>query len=103
MDNNFASVEFIENISDTFGLNISVFKSDCIKYINNCKNIFNFIFADPPYDYENYQEIPQLIIKNKLLKKDGLLIIEHDKNTVFNYEKVELRKYGTVHFSIFSL
>ncbi|MDG1283813.1 MAG: RsmD family RNA methyltransferase [Flavobacteriales bacterium] len=103
VDNNFASVDFIENISDTFGLNISVFQSDCIKYINNCKNIFNFIFADPPYDYENYQEIPKLIIKNKLLKKDGLLIIEHDKNTVFNYEKVELRKYGTVHFSIFSL
>ena len=43
-----------------------------------------------------------MIIKKKLVEKDGLLIIEHDKETVFYDDNVEVRKYGTVHFSLFS-
>ena len=40
--------------------------------------------------------------ENNLIKKDGVLIIEHDKDTEFEGENLEVRKYGTVHFSIFS-
>ena len=62
---------------------------------------FNFIFIDPPYDYSKYKKIKTLIFENNLVKKEGCLIIEHDKNTIFNDQNIELRKYGTVHFSIF--
>ena len=102
VDNNIESINFIKTIANAYKLNISIFQEDVIKYIQNCKKPFNFIFADPPYDYDNYQLLKQLIIKNKLVKKDGLLIIEHDKRTLFNDDNVEVKKYGTVHFSLIS-
>jgi len=57
---------------------------------------------DPPYDYDSYQELKNLIFENKLVKKGGVLIIEHDKQTQFEGDNLELRKYGTLQFSIFS-
>ena len=102
IDNNFHCIKYIEKNSKKLDLNITAIKSDCIKYLENCKQQFNFIFADPPYDYEGYQEIKNLIIKKKLIKNEGLLIIEHNKDTKFIEENIKLRKYGTVHFSIFS-
>ena len=102
VDHNVNCVEFITATSDIFKFNLSVVQSDGLKYAQNCKERFNFIFADPPYNYENYQELKEVIIKKKLVEKDGLLIIEHDKETVFYDDNVEVRKYGTVHFSLFS-
>ena len=102
IDNNFHCINYIKETSKVLDLNIKTVKSDCIKYLENCKQQFNFIFADPPYNYKNYQLIKELIIKKNLIKGEGLLIIEHDKNTQFAGENVKLRKYGNIHFSIFS-
>jgi 16S rRNA (guanine(966)-N(2))-methyltransferase RsmD len=102
VDHNINCVEFITATSKSFKFNISVVQSDGLKYAQNCKEQFNFIFVDPPYSYENYQKIKEVVIQNNLVKKDGLLIIEHDKETLFNDTNVEVRKYGTVHFSLFS-
>ena len=102
IDNNFNCIKYIEKTTKELDLNITAVKSDCIKYLENCKQQFNFIFADPPYNYENYQEMKDLIINKNLIKGEGLLIIEHNKDTQFEGENVQLRKYGTVHFSIFS-
>ena len=102
VDNNFNCTNYIENTCNELGFNISTVKSDSLKYLKNCKQEFNFIFADPPYDYEEYQELKNLVFGNNLVKKDGVLIIEHNKETSFKTDNVELKKYGTVHFSIFS-
>lgn len=101
VDNNTNCINFIRDTSESFNLNISTIESDGLKFIKNCEEKFNFIFADPPYKYEKYQELKEIIIKNSLVKKDGLLIIEHDKETIFNDKDIEVRKYGTVHFSFF--
>ena len=102
VDNNKNCIDFIEKTAKKMQLNISTVKTDGIKFVERCKQEFNFIFADPPYDYENYQKLKDTIIVNKLIAKDGLLIIEHDKETTFIDKNVSVRKYGTVHFSIFS-
>ena len=102
VDNNFNCINYIEKTSDELGFNISIIKSNCLQYLKNCKQEFNFIFADPPYDYKEYQELKNLVCEKNLVKKDGVLIIEHNKETSFEANNVELRKYGTVHFSIFS-
>jgi len=102
VDNNKNCIDFIDKTAEQMQLNISTIKADGLKFVERCKQQFNFIFADPPYDYENYQKLKETIIVNKLIAKDGLLIIEHDKETIFTDENVSLRKYGTVHFSIFS-
>ena len=102
IDNNYHCIEYIEKTTKELDFNITTIKSDCLQYLKNCKQEFNFIFADPPYDYEEYQELKNLVFEKNLVKKEGILIIEHNNETSFEADNIELRKYGTVHFSIFS-
>jgi len=102
VDNDYNCVNYIKKTTTDLSFNISTSKSDCLQYLKNCKQQFNFIFADPPYNYTQYQDLKNLVIENNLIKKDGCLIIEHDKETKFEADNIELRKYGTIHFSIFS-
>ncbi len=70
--------------------------------MGSCEKQFNIIFADPPYNFEDHHKIKEIIFERNLVKEDGCLIIEHDNSTSFEEENIEVRKYGTVHFSIFS-
>ncbi|MBT6815826.1 MAG: 16S rRNA (guanine(966)-N(2))-methyltransferase RsmD, partial [Flavobacteriales bacterium] len=51
---------------------------------------------------EDHHKIKEIIFERNLVKEDGCLIIEHDSSTLFEDDNIEVRKYGTVHFSIFS-
>lgn len=103
VDNNYHCIDYIEKTTKELELNITAIKSDCLEYLKNCKQQFNFIFADPPYNYTDYQTLKDIILHNNLIKENGCLIIEHDRDTEFTDDHVEMRKYGTVHFSIFSI
>lgn len=79
------------------------YKMDVFKYISICKEQFDFIFADPPYDLEFLPEVPKLIFEKDMLKDGGTFIMEHSKSNDFSalpyfYER---RVYGSVNFSIF--
>ena len=102
VDNNYHCIKHIEKTTKELDFNITTIKSDCLEYLKNCKQEFNFIFADPPYDYKEYQELKNLVFEKKLVKKEGILIIEHNNETSFESDNVEFRRYGSVHFSIFS-
>lgn len=45
---------------------------------------FDFIFADPPYDYFWMIEMVDQIMDSDLLKDDGWFILEHDKRHDFS-------------------
>lgn len=85
--------------------NLTLIKTDVFKFISSCKTKFDVIFADPPYDLKSLSEIPDLIFKYDLLKKDGIFILEHsaknkfDTHPCFNFH----RNYGNVNFSFFEL
>ena len=102
IDKNANCINYIEKTCDELELNIKAVKSDCIKYLKNSKKKYNIIFADPPYKYDKHQELKEIIFEKKLITKDGILIIEHSKETTFQSTNIEHRKYGNVHFSIFS-
>ena len=80
-------------------------KGDVFKYISSTKEKFDFIFADPPYDLPNLAEIPQMIFDAGLLKEDGLFVLEHSSKNDFSDmpEFDELRTYGSVNFSFFTM
>ena len=102
IDKNKLCTNNIENTAQKLKLNINPILFDAFDYVMNCKEQFDFIFADPPYNYNYYHNIKNTILKNNLVKKNGCLIIEHDKNTIFHDRNIDHRKYGTVHFSIIS-
>lgn len=80
-------------------------KADAFKFINGCKEQFDLIYADPPYDMKDLETLPSLIIKKGLLKPDGLFIFEHSKKYNFSLlpQFINERVYGNVHYSFFKL
>ncbi|MGH2552343.1 MAG: RsmD family RNA methyltransferase [Chitinophagaceae bacterium] len=96
--------EFIRKTSEALHLeNFKVVKSDVFRFINQCTDIFDLIFAGPPYALTAIDELPKLIFDKRLLKKKGWFILEHTpKNNYksFPFYKTE-RNYGSTVFSIF--
>ena len=82
---------------------ISVIRTDVFKFIDSCKAHYDLIFADPPYAHPDLVKLPDLVFKNKLLKEDGLFVLEHPKMISFadHPRFVEHREYGNVNFSFF--
>lgn len=76
---------------------------DVFKYIKNCRQPFDFIFADPPYELTELPTLPDLIFEHQLLNEGGLFVLEHGKKNNFARHPhfVEQRAYGSVHFSFF--
>ena len=60
-------------------------RGDVFKFIKGGREQFDFIFADPPYELQGLETLPNLIFENNLLKEGGLFVLEH----------------GSVNFSIF--
>jgi 16S rRNA (guanine(966)-N(2))-methyltransferase RsmD len=83
--------------------NLSVIRGDVFKFLSACRTKYDFIFADPPYALEELPALPDLILKQEILKENGWLVIEHGKDTDFTShpQHVETRTYGSVHFSFF--
>ena len=78
-------------------------RGDVFKFIKGGREQFDFIFADPPYELQGLETIPNLIFENNLLKEEGLLVLEHGKKDNFEDHPnfVERRVYGSVNFSFF--
>jgi len=96
--------EFIKNkIAELKIENCVVVKSDVFRFLENCNESYNFIFAGPPYALKNIDDLPRIIREKKILAPAGWFILEHTPAN--NYEN-ELffktsRNYGTTVFSIF--
>ena len=99
-----AMYEFIKKTSAELRIdNLKTFKMDVFKFIQQCDDKFDFIFAGPPYALTQIDDLPKRIFENQLLKKNGWFVLEHTpKNDykTFPFYKSE-RNYGTTVFSIF--
>lgn len=99
-----AMFEFIKKTSTDLKLeNFKVIKMEVFKFLENCSDQFDFIFAGPPYALNTIDEIPKKIVEKQLLKPNGWFVLEHTPRN--NYEGYPLfvtaRNYGTTIFSIF--
>jgi len=76
---------------------------DVFKFIETCRDKFDFIFAGPPYALTNIDELPRLIFEKHLLKPGGWFVLEHTPRNdykSFPFYKTE-RNYGTTVFTTF--
>ena len=63
-------VQFIQQTAKLLGLtDFSVLKQDVFQFLKHCNEQFDFIFAGPPYALTKIDQLPLLIIENKLLKQ----------------------------------
>lgn len=83
--------------------NFRVVKSDVFRYIEQCTQQYDFIFAGPPYALQTIDDLPKLIFEKKLLKEGGRFVLEHTPRN--HYENFPFfrsaRHYGTTIFSTF--
>lgn len=78
-------------------------QSDALKWLRNQPGKFDIILADAPFEETPAEELSSIVFNGDLLKKNGVLIIEHaSKNSLSAIEGyVDTRKYGNVSFSFF--
>ncbi len=103
---NFQSSTFVKKQFDEMGFKqAKIVKSDVFRYLKTCKKKFDVVFADPPYDMVNIEEIYHAVINNNILSDTSYLIIEHSELNDFSDYKhfYMLKKYGSVHFSFFDI
>lgn len=98
--------QFIKKTSEALQLeNFKVVRSDVFKFIEQCTDQFDFIFAGPPYALQTIDDLPVKIFEKALLKPGGWFVLEHTPRN--NYEAFPYfkssRNYGTTIFSIFEM
>jgi 16S rRNA (guanine966-N2)-methyltransferase len=96
--------DFIQKTSDNLQLkNFKISRMDVFRFIEQCGEKFDFIFAGPPYALQNIDDLPKMIFEKGLLNPNGWFVLEHtpaNEYKKFPFYKTE-RNYGTTIFSIF--
>lgn len=105
IDVNYNCIKYISNTAKELNLEINTFKSDVYKFIDKTSMQADIIFADPPYDFEieKFLEIVDTVFTKNILKPEGVLIIEHSKQTDLSTHKNHSydKRYGGNVFSFF--
>jgi 16S rRNA (guanine(966)-N(2))-methyltransferase RsmD len=98
-------IKHVEKIAESFGVEdqISTRIMAVEEYLENPGQSFDFVFADPPYDYFFMNGIIDLVLERDVLNEDGWFILEHDKRHDFSDHPncVYSRAYGRTIVAIF--
>ena len=99
-----AMYEFIKKTKSELRIdNLKAVKMDVFKFIDQCTDRFDFIFAGPPYALTAIDDLPRKIFEKQLLNPGGWFVLEHTPRNDykrFPFYKNE-KNYGTTIFSIF--
>ena len=105
VDSHTGCIRFIEKTAGELDLSIVAYKRDVVKFLKQCTESFDLIFADPPYGIPETDlvELASLCLERGLLKKGGILVIEHSPQRDLSGESgfAEVRTYGSTLFSFF--
>lgn len=97
-------VKFITTTAENLAFEgLDAFRSDIFQFISRDYKSYDLIFADPPFDFDQYDKLVDQVFFKNLLAEEGLLVIEHQSkvhlDSLSNFR--EVRKYGNVSFSFF--
>lgn len=98
------NASFIKKEAERLGLgNVTMVRDNVFDFLSICKEKFDLIFADPPYNIDGLETIPDRVLSRDILHPGCYFILEHGdehsfrEHPLFKKEKV----YGRVHFSFF--
>ena len=95
---------FIEKVRQQLNCReLRLVRGDAFKFIASPGPVADLIFADPPYDMETFDSVPEAILSSPRCGDDTLVVVEHGKTRDFssNPAFLEHRAYGSVNFAIF--
>ncbi len=105
IDSEISHIKQIEKTAKTFGVEkqVQVIAMPVEIFLEKNYGTFDFIFADPPYEYYKMEEMIHTIMNNNWLNEDGWFILEHDKRHDFSSHEycVFSKPYGRTIVSIF--
>lgn len=104
VESNFKHAAFIQSMAKDMKFDqLHVIKTNAFIFLRSCSRKYDIIFADPPYEMEGVDTLPDLIMGKNLLNEDGVFILEHAKKLNFftHPNIVDHRAYGSVNFSFF--
>ncbi|OLY92917.1 16S rRNA (guanine(966)-N(2))-methyltransferase RsmD [Cnuella takakiae] len=83
--------------------NFKVIKSEVFRFIETCREQYDFIFAGPPYALTTIDELPVKIFEHGLLKPGGIFVLEHTPRNDYQQHPnfFKMKNYGTTVFSFF--
>lgn len=100
IDNNPNAIKIInDNLKGIEG-DYKVIKQDALSFLKTTNEQFDIVLLDPPYQTDLGILSIDFIVKNNLLKNNGIIIFEtsEDKDFKFDYSNLQIskKKYGTV-------
>jgi 16S rRNA (guanine(966)-N(2))-methyltransferase RsmD len=101
---NFKYSTFIQNTSkDLHFSQLKVFRANVFQFIKGLTRKYDIIFADPPYDLEGVNLLPDAILGKNVLNENGMFILEHSKKLLISDHPriIDHREYGSVNYSFF--
>ncbi len=92
--------------------NVTIIRHDIrrkLHFLSGDKNRYDFIFADPPYNYFSAEFILKIISDAGIANENTIVVIEHDVKNKINYDKLpdgwtayRNSKYGKAMLSFFN-
>ena len=104
VDQNRNCTAWIRKATKQFAIdNLLVQQADSFNFIARSMRSFDIIFADPPYDMESLETLPDAVFNSAILKPEGWLVVEHSRRIDFSEHPhfFDHRKYGKVNFTFF--
>ena len=98
--------DFIRRVQQQLGDdNLTLVRGDVFKFVTSCRQSFDVIFADPPYDLPRFALVPELVLNSSLVHDGTLFIMEHPREHDFSAlaHFSQQRVYGKVNFSLFDI
>lgn len=99
------AVRFVRKTAAELGFTdrLRIFQMDVFRFIESAREQYDFIFAGPPYGLPTIDLLPDLIIQKKLLRPEGIFVLEHNQHYEFleHPNLSDVRRYGKTWFSFF--
>jgi len=100
------TIDFIKKTAQALNLEdrLQIIKGDVFKYMKQCTEQYDLIFAGPPYALTNIDEIPLLVFEKQLLLPGGIFILEHTPRNDYQQHPffTRIKNYGTTVFTFFT-
>lgn len=86
--------------------NIKIINDDVKRFLKVTDQVFDIIFADQPYENDDYEFIKKIVYERDILSNNGILIFEHSskKDISIGYNNLKfmnIYKYGDSSLSFF--